>query len=482
MKTMMQCFVFIIIISGLIAAASAQDVKSEYFAEADKEMNSAVEAKADILAPENFKKAMEYYSDAEDDYKKEKDPGEIRKKLKAAVVHFQKAGQAVQLAQITLQNPIKARSDAMDANSPEYARDAWEKAEDMFKEAARELEKGDINDAKKKGAEAEILYRRAELEAIKANYLNETWELLRRADKMKVKERAPKTLLRARELATLAEKELNENRYDTDQARSHARQAKYEVKHAIYLSGVIDDLKKEDYEYEDLLLLGEDPLRKVAAAIDYNAEFDRGFEPPVERIIEYINTYQDSAARLSQLVRDREQQVNTLVARVEEVEDQLGEVALQQSALKERLDAQTRIREQFETIEKLFTREEARVLRDGDDVIVRLVGLNFAVGAAVIEPRYFALLTKVQQAVKTFPNCAITVEGHTDSFGGDAMNLKLSQQRAEAIEAYLVANMQIEPSRINSVGYGESQPIANNETPEGRSRNRRIDIVIHPAI
>jgi outer membrane protein OmpA-like peptidoglycan-associated protein len=72
----------------------------------------------------------------------------------------------------------------------------------------------------------------------------------------------------------------------------------------------------------------------------------------------------------------------------------------------------------------------------------------------------------------------ITVEGHTDSFGGDESNLELSQRRADAVRAYLLANMQLAPYRISAMGYGETRPISSNETAEGRSRNRRIDLVV----
>ncbi|MCB0294734.1 MAG: OmpA family protein, partial [Calditrichaeota bacterium] len=96
-------------------------------------------------------------------------------------------------------------------------------------------------------------------------------------------------------------------------------------------------------------------------------------------------------------------------------------------------------------------------------------------------PKFFSLLTKVQNAIRTFPESNLTIEGHTDSFGSDSQNLALSEKRAEAVRQYLLANMSnLNPDRVLAVGYGESKPIANNETREGREKNRRIDIVIHP--
>lgn len=451
---------------------AAQDVRAGLFKEADQTLQKAKEVQAELLSPKNFDKAMEYYNEAERDLKEGKNLENIRKKLRAAESYFQKAIQATELADVTFQNLMKVRSDALKADAPGYAGETWQEAETKFTEAAKELENGDVNDAKKKGGEAETLYRKAELEAIKANYLNETWQLLGQAEKMDVKDRAPKTLQRAKELATQAEKELNENRYDTDYPRSLAKQAKYEAKHAIYLSKTIKELKDSDHTFEDVFLTAEEPLHQVAATLDMKAEFDEGFAKPAGQIVQSIQVYQDSLAKLSRVVAEQEQTIA-------QYEQELGGLAEEKTELKKSLEAQEKIREQFSVIEKIFTREQAQVLRDGNDVIIRLFGLSFDVGKSVIKPEHFGLLTKVQNAIKTFPECNISVEGHTDSHGSDAMNLSLSQERADAVKAYLLANMSIDPPRIEAVGYGESKPIANNETAEGRAKNRRIDIIIH---
>ncbi len=114
-------------------------------------------------------------------------------------------------------------------------------------------------------------------------------------------------------------------------------------------------------------------------------------------------------------------------------------------------------------------------------MLIRPVGLVFASGSAQIETQYFTLLRKVQDALRVFPDTVIVVEGHTDSFGGDETNFKLSQDRAESVRSYLLANMRdLAPADVQAVGFGESRPVANNETVEGRAKNRRIDVVIRP--
>jgi len=116
----------------------------------------------------------------------------------------------------------------------------------------------------------------------------------------------------------------------------------------------------------------------------------------------------------------------------------------------------------------------------GDGVILRLIGLNFASGSARLTEAHDAILATVREALTEFPEANLVIEGHTDSFGSDASNQELSQARADAVLQYLLANSPLSPADVRALGYGESRPVANNETPEGRRRNRRIDIVIYP--
>ena len=468
---------------GILSTLQAQDIKETLFKDANTALLEANEANAEILAPKNYSEAIKLYRQAESDYDRGKNLDDIRKRLRASVAYFHKATEATKLADVTFSLTIKSRADAMDAESAQFAAEYWAEAEKKFSEAAIELEKGDVNDAKKKAGQAENLYRQAELDAIKANYLNETRELLALADKQNVKKRAPRTLKFAADLVQKSEKELDENRYDKDVARDLAQQSKYEAKHAIFLSNKIEAMKKSKKTTEDLLLEAERPLKSIGATMDMVVEFDEGYDKPTGEIISNIQTMQDQVARLTQDLADRDQQISDFKARIAEMEDQMGSIAEEQSALKQQMEAKEEIRRQFATIERMFTRDEAQVFRQKDDVIIRLIGLNFGVGRSTIEPQYFSLLTTVQNAINTFPESMLTIEGHTDSHGSDQQNLKLSEDRAIAVQQYLIANMSsLSPSHIQAVGYGESKPIANNSTREGRTKNRRIDIVIHPNI
>lgn len=482
-------FTQVILVLAIFPVIRGQDVKTALFSEANLAMKEAQKVRAEILAPRAFSEGLELYQKAEADYKKEKNLDEIRRNLRLATSRFQKAKEATQLATMIFGASIQARNDAIAAEAAKFASSLWQKSEEKFADAARTLEEGEIKEAKKKSSEAELLFRDSELQAIKVNYLNETYSLLKEAEKLKVQDNAPKTLEQGIKLVKEAEKELSENRYDTDLARDLAKQAKYQVHHAIFLASTIKNMKEGKKTWEDLLLDSETPLKRISEPIDLVPAFDSGLQKPTDDIVNAISEYQKNINELNSGLYDANQQIALLEARTAELEKlnaelrkKLGGIETEKSALEKRLETQAKIREQYAAASNLFKPNEAIVLREGNDLIFRLIGLSFPVGKATIETKYQALLLKIHQAINLFPNSKITISGHTDSYGSDATNLDLSKDRAEAVKEYLLSGLNIDPSTIEAVGYGESRPIANNETEEGRAKNRRIEIMIHPEV
>jgi outer membrane protein OmpA-like peptidoglycan-associated protein len=190
----------------------------------------------------------------------------------------------------------------------------------------------------------------------------------------------------------------------------------------------------------------------------------------------------DRLKRQTALRENLEQEIGALKREMQVLEKMVTNLSAQRELLAKRLDAQTRVRDQVAQVEDMFTHDQARIFRHSGDVVIRLVGLQFGVGQSSIDPKNSQLLATVGKAIQAFPKSTLTVEGHTDSYGSDGANLALSQKRADAVKQYLVSNVHIDPSRVNAVGYGETRPIANNETEEGRARNRRIDVVIRPQL
>lgn len=462
------------------APAQAQGLRDELFREADQVRAAAEAARVEILAPTSFAKAERLYRRAEDNLARGRAIDGIQEDLSEAVTHLREGIEDAKIAEVTLAAPIEARSDALKAEAPQYAQALWTEAEKAFADAAAALEGGDVKKAKKMGEEARVAFRDSELEAIKTNFFEETRVLLARAEKERIKRYAPVTLAQSESLLAEAESALNTDRYDTDLPRTLAREAKREAKHAFHIAELARGIDKKDETVEQLLLASEAPLEKIAATLDVIAVFDAGYDATTTAIVDSIESLQSRSHSLGQDVLERDRRMADLTAQLDEMEARLGGASAERLAMEERIRAEERVRDTLARLEKHFTRDEAQVLRQGGDIIIRLAGVQFDVGKAVIQPQYFALLTKVQDAIRLFPGSRIRVEGHTDSYGTDEQNLGLSMERADAVRQYLLANMQLDAGQVEAVGLGETHPIASNETREGRARNRRIDVVITP--
>jgi len=99
----------------------------------------------------------------------------------------------------------------------------------------------------------------------------------------------------------------------------------------------------------------------------------------------------------------------------------------------------------------------------------------FDTGKATIRQESYAVLQSIVDIMKEYPNTYFVIEGHTDSVGSDKSNQTLSDNRAKSVRDYLVT-IGMDGSRLSSVGYGESRPIATNNTKAGRQQNRRVEI------
>jgi outer membrane protein OmpA-like peptidoglycan-associated protein len=120
------------------------------------------------------------------------------------------------------------------------------------------------------------------------------------------------------------------------------------------------------------------------------------------------------------------------------------------------------------------------VYRQGDELVLRMpAGITFPVDRYDIQPQFQSTLDQVAQTLSSYNQTYIDVLGHTDSTGSDAYNQTLSDRRAQSVADYLVGHG-VTRARIGVRGYGESQPIASNDTDLGRAENRRVEIKVVP--
>lgn len=140
-----------------------------------------------------------------------------------------------------------------------------------------------------------------------------------------------------------------------------------------------------------------------------------------------------------------------------------------QQAVQDREELRAKLLQQFNLI--FTTRDTARGL------IVNLSDVLFDTGKSTLRPIAREKLAKISGIVLAYPDLRLAIEGNTDSVGSDAMNQQLSEQRASSVRDYL-AQENIPAASMTSQGFGKTQPVASNDTAEGRQQNRRVELVV----
>jgi OmpA-OmpF porin, OOP family len=107
-----------------------------------------------------------------------------------------------------------------------------------------------------------------------------------------------------------------------------------------------------------------------------------------------------------------------------------------------------------------------------------LQSVHFEFDKSRLTPLGRRVLDEAAQKLKDSPNLSVEIEGHTDSIGTELYNLGLGKRRAEVVKGYLVLRHQVDPKRMTTLSYGESRPIADNRTREGRALNRRVEFKV----
>jgi outer membrane protein OmpA-like peptidoglycan-associated protein len=125
------------------------------------------------------------------------------------------------------------------------------------------------------------------------------------------------------------------------------------------------------------------------------------------------------------------------------------------------------------------TRPGAVVDLDGCEVeaVIELEGVYFDFDKATIKPEGMAVLDQAAALLQKHERVVVEVAGHTDSVGSDAYNQGLSERRANSVKDYLTSKG-VTATRLTARGYGEAQPVASNDTDEGRAENRRVELIV----
>lgn len=182
------------------------------------------------------------------------------------------------------------------------------------------------------------------------------------------------------------------------------------------------------------------------------------------------NELRSTKERLAMTEAERKMEAERMARAQQDIQKTTEQLEAERKA---RMDAEAKINEVRSELEKV-----AAVREDQRGTVISLSGsVLFTSGKANLIPVAEQRLTTVVEALKTMPNQRIIIEGHTDSQGSEATNQELSERRANSVRDFLVRKG-IPSEQIEAVGMGESNPIADNASAEGRANNRRVEIVL----
>jgi len=385
---------------------------------------------------------------------------------------LRRAKEIAAVSRATLADAIKGRELARDAGAAALGQD-YEVVENEFLKLTRAIEQNNLGYAQRNQAEVTEKFRQLEIRAIKVSTVGEVRNLLRIAQKQKSDKTAPESYTAAVNKLAEADAFITENPYNKEQMGKLANEALFLSRRHLQIAA--EARKIQEMAPEQIALRMEETLQKTARYLSAPDMRDQPFEQQVENILATISAQQ--ADHEFTMKKAKEQQLE-----ISDLEQKIAMLEGQSRKQQERLLAQKRLNQLFVEVQGYFNPNEAEVYKRENQLIIRLKAMNFPVGQAVIMPQNYALLGKVQRAIRAFGEPDVIIGGHTDSTGPEPLNEHLSQERAEAVRQYLVANRTLAYDKIIAVGYGSMRPLATNSTEEGRATNRRIDVTITPAV
>lgn len=389
----------------------------------EEEQSSNYEKQVNIIAPTFFKKSDQALKEAKERRAKGKDPEDVIKKISESQSNLRKAEMVAKSAAPYLGGVLESRNKAIEEGAPKYLHSEFSKVDEDFTKVGEKVEEGDFSDAQKTYGNFKNRYMDLELRAIKAKHLGPALVLVDQAKKEGAKKVSPQTLQFTEQLMTETDAYITANRNEKDEIQKR----------------------------------GDLALAKAERLVRITRESKNANQVGTEKLVLETEAYA--------------QAMNDYKKAAEQMSTQLDSDKLKQGE-----------KERFSFVYSLFRPEEAEIFEQGNKLTLRLKGMHFSTGKHYIPEKDFGLLNRVKTVLKRVGESNVTVQGHTDASGSLAFNTQLSQKRADTVRKYLMSSPEGEriPATIQPIGVGYTQPIASEKTTQGRSMNRRVDIVIEP--
>ena len=433
-----------------------------------------------VLSPTWFAKSEASFNSAVKDRNRGAALADILNNVAQSRAQLKQAQKVADIANTSLPRIIKRRKLARASGAPKLGKD-YADAEEQFTDLMKAVENNNLRWAKKNETKVARAFFELELRAIKEQTLGEVRKLLKQAEKENAKKFAPSTFALATNKLKETDAFISKNPYSKEIMLEKANNALFEAWRSIQITR--QSKKVKTMRPEEITLWYEKALYQTTNNLSAPDMRNEPFKIQVENILSSITALKKDRNFMIDRAKDQQTEIENLKKQISLLERQtasLKDKTREEQAAKERLAAEKKFNKRYDKVRKVFTAKEAEVYKQGNQLLIRLKAIQFPVGKYVIMPENYALLSKVQRAIRVFGEPNIVIEGHTDSTGSDELNEHLSEKRAYAVGQYFIANRTLPDKKIVSVGYGSVRPIASNKTAKGRAINRRIDLIIKP--
>jgi OOP family OmpA-OmpF porin len=284
------------------------------------------------------------------------------------------------------------------------------------------------------------------------------------------------------------------DRTNREKANAHALLATVLANRSYNIALAITDFKKRDFTQEDILLTHQADVSLLGNAVNKTLSFDKPNNETITELAGTIKNVVDSNNEQTQRAKNLENKLSEVLAtneqnvallkqlHAEEVANlnarYKGEITILGRTQELYAREQQETKERFDRIQNMFTKSEANVFRQRNNVLISVHGFKFPTGSAEIRPDNFGLMNKIVKAIEEFDGSRIQISGHTDSTGSPDLNKALSNDRAQSVAKFMIDVAGLSPTRIQAEGFGQEKPVASNQTADGRAKNRRVEILI----
>lgn len=419
-------------------------------AEVTQIKQDALRKQIDILADKQFEEGSDYLNDATKELKKGGSSEEVLESAAIAKAYFQDAEITAQPRKPIAERILDARNAALLAglrNSAPLIKEL-KQVDDDLKGETKQFSKGlspeEFSEFQKK-------YLTLETKAVQFRELNSAKVAIKQATKNDAEDLAPVSLRTA---------SLDYSNAENTIVQSPRNPGIYQpsVQAALESAMMLQDVM-------DVIMDAKGTPEKIAVQIVTQKRALGELTSNVGRLKANLQSTQQVLQEKEGALKLTESELRKTEGVLKTQEEQLASAS-----------TQVRFQQAMDEARKTLPQSDALVYQQGQTLVFRLKRVNFKSGTAIIPESSKPLIAQVNDIISRLDAEKVIVQGHTDSVGSEAVNLRLSEERAVAVADYLSSLGS--GYALENVGYGESQPIASNETAEGRATNRRVDLVV----